>query len=284
MDAGNCVTRGDLRGRICQCTGSQRCAASCWVVAIRLIYQLACQLFRWLALPARSSAAKDVEILILRHQLTVAQRIQPRPQFSWSDRAVMAALLPVVNKHRRARLALLVTPRSVLRWHARLVARKWTYPAPLEKSSSQVGVVRPVRWDHVPRDRALAVQGDPKPADGSIGAPPSRDSEGRGTAGAAPRERGPAPPVGQTGPLRARRPLLVRRPVRADTPTPTGARSSLSPPAPCWPGTADSSPRSGTTPRAGAPDAHPHRQRSRSSSYGRPGRIRGGDTGGSRGS
>ncbi|MFE9004278.1 helix-turn-helix domain-containing protein [Streptomyces sp. NPDC007875] len=104
------------------------CAASCWVVAIRLIYQLACQLFRWLALLARSSAAKDVEILMLRHQLTVAQRIQPRPQFSWSDRAVMAALLRMVNKHQRARLALLVTPRSVPRWHARLVARKWTYP------------------------------------------------------------------------------------------------------------------------------------------------------------
>lgn len=104
------------------------CAASCWVVAIRLIHQLACQLFRWLALLARSSAAKDVEILMLRHQLTVAQRIQPRPQFSWSDRAVMAALLRMVNKHQCARLALLVTPRSVLRWHARLVARKWTCP------------------------------------------------------------------------------------------------------------------------------------------------------------
>ncbi|MFK4272769.1 integrase core domain-containing protein [Streptomyces milbemycinicus] len=40
----------------------------------------------------------------------------------------MAALLRMVNKHQRARLALLVTPRSVLRWHARLVARKWTCP------------------------------------------------------------------------------------------------------------------------------------------------------------
>jgi hypothetical protein len=40
----------------------------------------------------------------------------------------MAALLRLVNKQQRARLAPLVTPRSVLRWHARLVARKWTYP------------------------------------------------------------------------------------------------------------------------------------------------------------
>ncbi len=76
---------------------------------------------------ARSSAAKDVETLMLRHQLGVAQRIQPRPQLSWSERAVMAALLRMVNKHQRARLALLVTPRSVLRRHPRLVARKWTY-------------------------------------------------------------------------------------------------------------------------------------------------------------
>ncbi|MEV6132685.1 helix-turn-helix domain-containing protein [Streptomyces violaceusniger] len=99
-------------------------------MAIRLIYQLACQLFRWLALLSRSSAAKDVEILMLRHQLAVVQRIQPRPQFSWSDRVVMSALLRMVNKKQHARLALLVTPRSVLRWHARLVARKWTYPHP----------------------------------------------------------------------------------------------------------------------------------------------------------
>ncbi|GAA3367150.1 hypothetical protein GCM10017744_078150 [Streptomyces antimycoticus] len=118
------VTCGFGSARALELTGA---AASCRVVAIRLIYQLACQLFRWLALLARSSAAKDVEILMLRHQLGVAQRIQPRPQLSWSDRAVMAALLRMVNKQQRARLALLVTPRSVLRRHPRLVARKWTY-------------------------------------------------------------------------------------------------------------------------------------------------------------
>jgi putative transposase len=49
------------------------------VVMIRLIYLLACQTFRWLALLARSSATKDAEILMLRHQLTIARRAQPRP-------------------------------------------------------------------------------------------------------------------------------------------------------------------------------------------------------------
>ncbi|MGW3571612.1 integrase core domain-containing protein [Streptomyces sp. NPDC000941] len=99
------------------------------VVVIRLIYLLVCQTFRWLALFARSSAAKDAEILMLRHQLAIARRSQPPPRFSWSDRAVMAALLRLVNKQRRNQVALLVTPRSVLRWHARLIAWKWTYPA-----------------------------------------------------------------------------------------------------------------------------------------------------------
>ncbi|MFF8004462.1 integrase core domain-containing protein [Streptomyces sp. NPDC007917] len=98
-------------------------------VVIRLIYLLACQTFRWLVLLARSSAAKDVEILMLRHQLAIAQRNRLRPRFSWSDRAVMAALLRIVSKERRTQVALLVTPRSVLRWHARLIAWKWTYPS-----------------------------------------------------------------------------------------------------------------------------------------------------------
>ncbi|MBU3871648.1 hypothetical protein KN815_48680, partial [Streptomyces sp. 4503] len=83
-------------------------------MAIRLIYLLGCQTFRWLALLARSSAAKDIEILMLRHQLTVAQRIHPRPRFSWSDRGVMAALLRMANKQQRSHLALLVTPRMLL--------------------------------------------------------------------------------------------------------------------------------------------------------------------------
>ncbi|QDL75844.1 integrase [Streptomyces malaysiensis subsp. malaysiensis] len=98
-------------------------------MVIRLIYLLACQTFRLLALLTRSNAAKDVEILMLRHQLVIAQRNRPRPRFTWCDRAVMAALLRIVSKQRRPQLAMLVTPRSVLRWHARLIAWKWTYPS-----------------------------------------------------------------------------------------------------------------------------------------------------------
>ncbi|MFI8991511.1 integrase core domain-containing protein [Streptomyces antimycoticus] len=66
---------------------------------------------------------------MLRHQLVVAQRNRPRPRFSWCDRAVIAALLRIVSKQRRPQLALRSSPRSVLHWHARLIAWKWTFPS-----------------------------------------------------------------------------------------------------------------------------------------------------------
>jgi len=71
-----------------------------------------------------SDATKDIEILVLRHQLAVLQRRTPRPQMTWTDRALLASLtrlLPV-----RRRLGLLVTPATILRWHRQLIARHWT--------------------------------------------------------------------------------------------------------------------------------------------------------------
>jgi hypothetical protein len=80
----------------------------------------------WLALLARSDAAKDVEILVLRHEVAVLRRHNPRPRLGWLGRALFSALsrlLPV--DLRRLRLA---SPRTLLRWHAQLVAHRWTYP------------------------------------------------------------------------------------------------------------------------------------------------------------
>jgi putative transposase len=95
-------------------------------VSLRLLYLIFDRLFHWLTLLGRTSSAKDVELLVLRHEVAVLRRINPRPRLDWADRAVFAALirrLPAsVRGHR------LITPATVLRWHRRLVTKKWTYP------------------------------------------------------------------------------------------------------------------------------------------------------------
>jgi hypothetical protein len=61
---------------------------------LRLLYLLVCQVARWLALLARSSAAKDAELLVLRNEVAVLQRQVTRPRLDWADRALLAGLLP----------------------------------------------------------------------------------------------------------------------------------------------------------------------------------------------
>jgi transposase len=80
----------------------------------------------WLGLSWREEAWKTAEILILRHQLAVLQRRQPRrPSLDWADRALLATLLTVIPKARRQALRLLVTPDTVLRWHRDIARRRW---------------------------------------------------------------------------------------------------------------------------------------------------------------
>ena len=95
-------------------------------MALGLAYLILVRVLSWLALLARSDTAKDVEILILRHEVAVLCRTNSRPPLTWLDRAVLSALsrlLPVPLRQVR-----LVSPRTLLRWHAQLVARHWTYP------------------------------------------------------------------------------------------------------------------------------------------------------------
>jgi hypothetical protein len=95
-------------------------------VSLRLLYLIFSQLLSWLTLLPRASSSKDIELLVLRHEVAVLRRTNPRPRVDWADRAVFAALierLPAVLRGHR-----LVTPATVLRWHRHLVTKKWTYP------------------------------------------------------------------------------------------------------------------------------------------------------------
>jgi putative transposase len=93
-------------------------------VGLRLGYVIARSLVGGLVLLGRSDAAKDAEILLLRYQLAVLRRQSGRPQLTWADRVVMAAL--ALRLPPAAAGGLLVTPGTILRWHRRLVARRWT--------------------------------------------------------------------------------------------------------------------------------------------------------------
>jgi len=95
-------------------------------VAVRLLYLIFWQLLAWVGLLARSSRSKDVEILVLRHEVTVLRRQVRRPRLSWADRAVFVALTRLLSPARQ--LPRIVTPGTVLRWHRDLVTQRWTQP------------------------------------------------------------------------------------------------------------------------------------------------------------
>ncbi len=92
----------------------------------KLVYLTLCRSIQLLALLARGDAAKDLEILVLRHQLAVLRRQVPRPQFEPADRALLAAVSRALPRARWS--CFLVKPDTLLRWHRRLVAGAWTYP------------------------------------------------------------------------------------------------------------------------------------------------------------
>jgi putative transposase len=108
-------------------------------VIVLMVCLLARRLVELLVLRARTDASKDVELLVLRHEVSVLRRQVTRPRPRPADRAVLAALSAALPRLRWP--VFFVQPKTLLRWHRELVARKWTYPAttsPGRPSTAQV--------------------------------------------------------------------------------------------------------------------------------------------------
>jgi putative transposase len=97
-------------------------------MSLRFAYLAVLRVFGWLALLARSDRAKNEEILMLRHQVAVLQRQVKAPRLSWADRAVLAALSRLLSASQLRQRRLIISPRTLLRWHTSLVRKRWTYP------------------------------------------------------------------------------------------------------------------------------------------------------------
>src|ERR1039457_5195398 len=117
-------------------------------MCLRFVFLLTTRAASWPRLSRREETWKTAEILILRHQLAVLQRRQPRRQnLTWADRALLATLLSVIPKARRQGLRLLITPDTVLRWHRDIVRRRWAArpPAPPAATFGHGSAGGPVR-------------------------------------------------------------------------------------------------------------------------------------------
>ena len=111
-------------------------------MTLRFAYLAVLRVFGWLALLSRSDRAKDAEILILRHPVAVLQCQVTAPRLSWADRAVLSALARLLTGSQLRQLRLIVSPRTLLRWHADFVRRHWAYP---RRSPGRPGTARTVR-------------------------------------------------------------------------------------------------------------------------------------------
>jgi hypothetical protein len=126
----------------------------------------------WMVLRTRSDATKDIEILVLRHQLAVLRRRTPRPRMGWTDRALIAALTRLLPTPRR--LGLLVSPATILRWHRQLVARHWTTTriGPVDPPSLPASAPWPCAWPPRTPPGATAGSTASLPASATRSAPP----------------------------------------------------------------------------------------------------------------
>ena len=96
-------------------------------IALAFLYWSLRRLLELVLLRGRSEREKEIEILLLRHELRVLERHVARPQPTQADRALLAAFSRALSR-RASRRSAFVTPGTLLRWHRELVARRWTYP------------------------------------------------------------------------------------------------------------------------------------------------------------
>ena len=92
---------------------------------VSALHVVVCRLLELVVLIARGDRAKELEILVLRHELSILRRQVSRPRFESHDRVLLAAFSRMLP--RSAWSVFLVRPETLLRWHRRLVARRWTY-------------------------------------------------------------------------------------------------------------------------------------------------------------
>jgi putative transposase len=95
-------------------------------VLLSFLYWALRRLLELVVLRRRSEREKEIEILLLRHQLRILERQVARPQLTQADRALLAAFSRAIS--RQVWRSAFVTPATLLRWHRQLVARRWTYP------------------------------------------------------------------------------------------------------------------------------------------------------------
>jgi putative transposase len=93
---------------------------------VSTLYVVVCRLLELIVLVGRRDRAKELEILVLRHELSILRRQANRPRFELHDRLLLAAFSRMLP--RRSWNAFSVRPETLLSWHRRLVARRWTYP------------------------------------------------------------------------------------------------------------------------------------------------------------
>ena len=93
-------------------------------VSFRLLYLVFLQVLGLISLLGRTASSKDIELLVLRHEVAMLRRTNPRPRLDWADRAVLAALIRQLPTRLRGHR--LVTPGTILRWHRRLVTHQRT--------------------------------------------------------------------------------------------------------------------------------------------------------------